>query len=136
VIGLQGMSFSRPHVALASINVKYTEFRLAELADSVQKGKQLIQTIENPNMTEFIQKDETALRGHTRTSFDFGDFDHHNIPLPEEQYPVIIIGSSKLDTDEGILIRPDGLIAWRGIARSEKTKTTSLKAVLKQILGM
>lgn len=42
----------------------------------------------------------------------------------------------KLDADEGILIRPDGLIAWRGIARSEKTKTASLKAVLKQILGM
>lgn len=55
-------------------------------------------------MTEFIQKDETVLRGPTRTSFDFGDFDHHNIPLQEEQYPVIIIGSSMVGMTLSILL--------------------------------
>lgn len=50
------------------------------------------------------QLDETVLRGATRTEFDYASFDHSTIPLEEEEYPVIIVGSSMVGMSLGILL--------------------------------
>lgn len=43
----------------------------------------------------FQEIDDTIpLPGSKRTLFSFGNFDHSSIPLEEEQWPVMIIGSS------------------------------------------
>lgn len=54
--------------------------------------------------SNFIQKDETVLKGAKRTEFDFGEFDHQNIPLEEEKWPVIIIGSSMVGMSLSFLL--------------------------------
>ena len=53
---------------------------------------------------KFTQTDETVLRGPRRTDFDFSDFDHSEIPLEEEKWPVIIIGSSMVGMALGLLL--------------------------------
>ncbi|CEL02180.1 hypothetical protein ASPCAL03352 [Aspergillus calidoustus] len=58
---------------------------------------------------EFIQTDETVLRGPQRTEFDFGDFDHSKIPLEDEAHSVIIIGSSMVGMTLGILLGSLGI---------------------------
>ncbi|PYH67654.1 uncharacterized protein BO88DRAFT_426878 [Aspergillus vadensis CBS 113365] len=53
---------------------------------------------------KFTQTDETVLRGPRRTEFDFSDFNHSGIPLEEEEWPVIIIGSSMIGMALGLLL--------------------------------
>ncbi|KAJ3549720.1 hypothetical protein NM208_g358 [Fusarium decemcellulare] len=44
-----------------------------------------------------------------RTLFDFKDFDHSNIPLEPEEWPVIIIGSSMVGMTLGVLLGYHGI---------------------------
>jgi hypothetical protein len=51
------------------------------------------------------QVDDTILIAQgQRTLFEFGSFDHSNIPLEPEEWPVIIIGSSMVGMTLGVLL--------------------------------
>jgi hypothetical protein len=41
----------------------------------------------------------------------------------------------QLGIGEAILVRPDGLVAWRGRETDEQKKATMLKVILEQVLG-
>jgi hypothetical protein len=55
-------------------------------------------------MSDLTHKDETVLRGAQHTEFSFRDFDHSKIPLEEDSWPVIIIGSSMVGMTLSILL--------------------------------
>lgn len=48
--------------------------------------------------------DTIPMAGMNRTLFEFGDFDHSNIPFEAEEIPVIIIGSSMVGMFMGLLL--------------------------------
>ncbi|KAJ2897513.1 hypothetical protein MKZ38_004636 [Zalerion maritima] len=53
--------------------------------------------------------DTIPMAGSERTIFEFGDFDHSSIPLEEERWPVIIIGSSMVGMTLGVLLGYHGV---------------------------
>lgn len=55
--------------------------------------------------TTVRQVDDTIpLVGSKRTEFEFGDFDHKDIPFEKKTYPVIVIGSSMVGMTLGVLL--------------------------------
>jgi hypothetical protein len=51
------------------------------------------------------QVDDTiSIAQSQRTLFDFKEFNHTNIPLEPEEWPVIIIGSSMVGMTLGVLL--------------------------------
>lgn len=52
---------------------------------------------------DVVQRDETVLKGATKTEFDFGPFDHSNLPITEH-LPVVIIGSSMVGMSLGVFL--------------------------------
>jgi hypothetical protein len=64
------------------------------------------------NIPKMEQRDETILKGAQRTKFDFDkNFDHSNIPLKDEKFPVIIIGSSMVGMSLGVLLGYYGYVS-------------------------
>ncbi|KAH8663231.1 FAD binding domain-containing protein [Ilyonectria robusta] len=60
--------------------------------------------------TTVRQVDDTIpLVGSKRTEFEFGDFDHKDIPFEKETYPVIVIGSSMVGMTLGVLLGYHGV---------------------------
>lgn len=54
--------------------------------------------------------DTIPMAGANRTLFEFGEFDHSNIPLEAEEVPVIIIGSSIVGMFMGLLLGYHGSV--------------------------
>ncbi|RBQ78539.1 hypothetical protein FVER14953_07732 [Fusarium verticillioides] len=63
-----------------------------------------------PSASGLNQVDDTIpIAQSQRTLFEFGSFDHSNIPLEPEEWPVIIIGSSMVGMTLGVLLGYHGI---------------------------